>query len=107
MRHHDNLTLDPADHPRLVATAPKRETFPKSTNGLGLEKSLAAEEREKLMLVNTNVDDDQLRALAQRRAQAVQSALSKTVTGAASRPYLVAPKLGSSGGRVELTSKKN
>ena len=103
----DDLALDAADRPRLVAAAYRSETFPKPTNGLGLEKSLSPEEMEKLMLVNTNVDDDQLRALAQRRAQAVQAALSKTVTGAASRLYLVAPKLGSSGGRVELTLKKD
>ncbi|HEX4406034.1 MAG TPA: DUF748 domain-containing protein, partial [Polyangia bacterium] len=66
----DALALAPADRPRLIAAAYKSETFPKPTNGIGLEKSLPPEEMEKLMLVNTNVDDDQLRALAQKRAQA-------------------------------------
>ncbi len=103
----DDLAIAPADRPRLIAAAYKSETFPKPTNGLGLEKSLAPEEMEKLMLVNTNVDDDQLRALAQKRAQAVQNVLSKDVTGAAGRLYLVAPQLGTSGGRVELKLKKD
>ncbi|HSZ80945.1 MAG TPA: DUF748 domain-containing protein, partial [Polyangia bacterium] len=103
----DDLALAPADRPRLLAAAYKSETFPKPTNGLGLEKSLPPEEMEKLMLVNTNVGDDQLRALAQKRAQAVQNQLSQAVMGAASRLYLVAPQLGTSGGRVELKLKKD
>jgi hypothetical protein len=103
----DDLALDPSDRPRLLVATYKSETFPKPTNGIGLEKSLAPAEMEKLMLVNTNVDDDQLRALAQRRATAVQTVLAKAVMGAAGRLYLVAPRLGASGGRVELKLKKD
>ena len=103
----DELALAPADRPRLLAAAYKSETFPKPTNGLGLEKSLPPEEMEKLMLVNTNVDDGALRALAQKRAQIVESVLSKTVMGGADRLFMVAPRLGTSGGRVELKLKKD
>jgi hypothetical protein len=103
----DDLALDPADRPRLLAATYKDATFPKPTNGLGIEKTLAPAEMEKLMLVNTNVDDDQLRALAQRRATVVQTTLAKDVLGAAGRLYLVPPRLGTSGGRVELKLKKD
>ena len=102
----DDLAIAAADRPRLLAATYRSEAFPKPTNG-GREKSLAPAEMEKLMLVNTGVGDDQLRALAQRRATAVQTALVDAVTGAADRLYLVAPRLGTSGGRVELKLKKD
>jgi hypothetical protein len=101
----DALDLVPAERPTLVAAAYKAATFPKPKNALGLEKGLPPEEMEKLMLVNTNVDDDELRALALRRATAVQSALAKSVPGAASRLFLVTPRLGA--GNVQLDLKKD
>ena len=103
----DDLALDETDRPRLIATVYKGGTFPKPTNALGLEKTLAPAEMEKLILVNTNVDDDALRALAQRRAAAVQSTLSKAATGAGGRLFLVTPQLATSGGRVALKLKKD
>jgi hypothetical protein len=101
----DALSIDAAERPTLIGAAYKAEKFPKPTNGLGFEKSLPPEEMEKLMLVNTRVEDDELRALALRRATAVQSALSKSAPGAASRLYLVTPRLGAGG--VELDLKKD
>jgi hypothetical protein len=101
----DALSIDAAERPALIGAAYKAEKFPKPTNGLGFEKSLPPEEMEKLMLVNTRVEDDELRALALRRATAVQSALSKSAPGAASRLYLVTPRLGTGG--VELDLKKD
>ena len=52
------------------------------------------------MLVNTRVEDDQLRALALRRATAVESVLAKSAPDAASRLFLVTPRL--TAGNVEL-----
>ncbi|HVZ72653.1 MAG TPA: DUF748 domain-containing protein [Polyangia bacterium] len=101
----DELTLTDAERPALVAAAYEAEKFPKPTNAIGLEKSLPPEEQEKLMLVNTRVEDDELRALALRRATAVQASLAKSVPGAASRLFLVTPRL--TAGNVELDLKKD
>jgi hypothetical protein len=101
----DELAVDVGERPALVAAAWKGETFAKPKNALGLEKGLPPEEMERLMLENTRVEEDDLRALALRRATAVQSSLAKSVPGAASRLYLVTPRLGS--GSVELGLKKD
>ncbi len=89
----------------MLAAAYKAETFPKPKNALGLEKGLPPDEQEKLMLVNTRVEDDQLRALALRRATAVESVLAKSAPGAASRLFLVTPRL--TAASVELDLKKD
>jgi hypothetical protein len=60
-----------------------------------------------LLLANTRVDDDDLRALAPRRATAVQSALANAVPGGASRLFLITPCLGGPGGHVEFKLKKD
>jgi hypothetical protein len=59
------------------------------------------------MLVNTTVDDEALRALAQRRAAAVEASLAGAAVGAAGRLFVVVPRLAGSGGLVELTLKKD
>ena len=59
------------------------------------------------MLTNTRIDDDDLRALALRRATLVQSALARSLPGAASRLFLVSPRLGGPGGHVEFKLKKD
>jgi hypothetical protein len=101
----DDLSIDAAERPALVAAAYAGEKFAKPKNALGLEKSLPPDEMEKLMLANLRVEDDDLRALALRRATAVQSSLSKSVPGAASRLFLVTPRLGTGG--VDLDLRKD
>jgi hypothetical protein len=103
----DQVQIDTADRPRLLQMAYKAETFAKPKNALGFEKSLPPSEMERLMLENARVEDDDLRALALRRATAFQASLAKTAPSAAGRLFLVAPRLGSTGGRVELKLKKD
>jgi hypothetical protein len=103
----DQLPLDPAERDRLLEKAYQAEKFPKPKNALGMEKTLPPPEMEKLMLVNTRVDDDELRALALRRATAVQATLAKATPASASRLYLVTPRLAGPGGHVELKLKKD
>ena len=79
----DDLTIDPGERAALLEAAYKAETFPKPKNSVGLEKTLSPAEMESLMLGNTRVEDDDLKALALRRATAVQSALAKAVPGGA------------------------
>ena len=59
------------------------------------------------MLANTRVEDDDLRALALRRATALQAGLGKNAPAAGGRLFLVTPRLASGGGHVELKLKKD
>ena len=77
----DDLKIEAGERGSLIEAAYKVETFPKPKNGLGLEKSLTPVEEEALMLANTRVEDDDLKALALRRATIVQSALAAPGSG--------------------------
>ncbi|HMF42201.1 MAG TPA: DUF748 domain-containing protein [Polyangia bacterium] len=103
----DDIKIDQAERPSLIEAAYKAEKFPKPKNALGFEKGLPPDEMEKLMLANTRVENDELRALALGRATIVQAALAKSVPGGASRLYLVAPRLSGAGGHVEFKLKKD
>jgi len=103
----DQVQLDNVDRPRLLEKAYKVEKFAKPKNALGFEKSVPPDEMERLMLANTRVEDDDLRALALRRATALQAGLGKNVPAASGRLFLVTPRLASGGGHVELKLKKD
>jgi hypothetical protein len=103
----DQVQVEPVERARFLEAAYEDETFAKPKNAVGIEKSVPPEEMEKLMLAHTRVEDDDLRALALRRATALQASLAKTAPGAASRLFLVAPRLGSGGGHVELKLKQD
>ncbi|WP_051294074.1 DUF748 domain-containing protein [Pseudoduganella violaceinigra] len=85
----------------LLERAYKDETFPKPRNALGFNKSLPAEEMEKLMLANITMDQDDFITLGNRRAQAVKDWLVGQGQIPAERIFLVAPMAGASG-RVEF-----
>lgn len=96
---------DPQDRPRLLAAAYKAETFPKPRNLFGFAKSISAEEMEKLMLAHIEISDEDLRALALRRASAVRESLAKLAPAATHRLFLVDPRLGRGATRVDLKLK--
>jgi hypothetical protein len=102
----EEIKIEPGERPSLIEAAFKLEKFPKPKNALGFEKSLPPSEMERLMLANTRVETDELRALALARATVVQSTLARAVPGGASRLYLVAPRVGG-GNRVEFKLKKD
>ena len=52
------------------------------------------------------VTDDELRALALRRATVVQSNLTKAVPGSAARLFLLKPRLDAAGARVDFRLKQ-
>jgi hypothetical protein len=103
----DDLQLEAADRARLLEQTYKAATFTKPKNAIGLDKSLPPAEMETLILTNTRVEDDDLRALALRRATAVQAGLAKSLPAATSRLFLVTPRLDGSAGHVELKIKKD
>lgn len=103
----DQVQLDNVDRPRLLEKAYKAEKFSKPKNALGFEKSVPPAEMERLMLANTRVEDDDLRALALRRATVLQAGLGKNAPAASARLFLVTPRLAAGGGHVELKLKKD
>ena len=103
----DNVQVATADRPRLLEKAYKAETFDRPRNALGMLKSLPGPEMEKLILAHIQVPDGDLRALALRRATAVQGALAKAAPDGAKRLFLLDPRVDGGGGRVELSLKKD
>jgi hypothetical protein len=87
----DDLTLEPDEYARLLELAYKAETFPKPRNVLGMAKDLPGPEMEKLMLTHLTVTDDDLRAMAQQRADEVKNQLTKSGV-AGERLFVVEPK---------------
>ena len=104
----EDAPINATERPHLIELAYKAETFPKPRNFLGIEKGLPSAEMEKLLTTHIVVDDDDLRALAQKRANAVLAALSRITPEGAARLFLVTPRLGPApGAAVELRLKKD
>lgn len=86
----DDVTIDPKEYTALLFKAYKHMKFPKPRTLLGTAKELPAAEMEQVMLANTAVTDDDLRKLAQERAQAVKDAICKPGGVEATRVFLSA-----------------
>jgi uncharacterized protein involved in outer membrane biogenesis len=71
-----NVEILTEERERYLEEVYDRADFPKPRNLLGLNKSLPAEEMEKLILANTEVGPAQLQALAQARMAAVVNHLT-------------------------------
>lgn len=88
-----SITVGREEYPALLLRAYRNETFPKPRNMLGLPKDLPAEEMEKLMMANADIDEDDLVALGNQRAQAVKNWLQKNGQVATERMFIVAAKV--------------
>ncbi len=79
----DDVHVDKGEYERYLKAAYGDESFPKPRNVIGLAKDLPVAEMESLMLKHAQATDDDLRNLANRRAQTVQERLlaSGQVTG--------------------------
>jgi len=89
----DEITIEAGEYPALLKRAYQKEKFPKPRNMLWLTKDLPVPEMEKLMLSHTTVSDDDLRGLANRRAQAVRDWLLTKGGVSPERIFLLAPRL--------------
>lgn len=89
----DEVMLTPDEYQKYLKLAYKDESFPKPRNMIGLAKDLPPQEMEKLMVTNAKVTDDDMRALADQRAQAVKEWLIHDGQIPAERVFIVAPKL--------------
>jgi hypothetical protein len=90
-------SLSDADRAKYMEKIYKDEKFKKPRNVVGLAKSLPPEEMQKLIVDNTPVTEDDLRNLAQRRADVVRNYLQDQSIISADRIFLIAPKLTAEG----------
>ena len=88
----DDVQVDKSEYERYLKEAYSDESFSKPRNIIGLAKDLPVSEMEALMIKNTRITDDDLRNLANRRAQVVQESLLATGQVTPDRISIVAAK---------------
>lgn len=88
----DNVVVDAKEYPEYLKRAYRAEKFPKPRNFIGMVKDIPVPEMEKLMFAHLQVTDDDLRLLAQRRAQAVKDFLIASKQVEPGRVFLVEPR---------------
>jgi flagellar motor protein MotB len=103
----DDVQVPSTEYPQYLKAAYGEESFPKPRNVIGLAQDLPVPEMEKLMMQFTKVGDDEMRQLANQRAQAVRDALLATDQAGAERLFVVAGKPFSAEERAKLSGKPN
>ena len=93
----DQVNVEPAEYPKYLAKAYRDEKFQKPRNVIGIAKDLPVPEMEQLMTANAQVTDEDLRELANQRAQVVKDYLVETSKVPADRVFLLAPKVSAEG----------
>ncbi len=88
----DEIQIEPAEYQKYLKLAYKAEKFPKPKNILGLAKDIPVPEMEKLMLTYVEVNENDLRSLATRRAMNVRDALLKSGKVEPERVFVLEPK---------------
>jgi uncharacterized protein involved in outer membrane biogenesis len=88
----DDVQVDKGEYERYLKAAYSDESFPKPRNVIGLAKDLPVAEMESLMLKNAQASEDDLRNLANRRAQVVQDRLLASGQVTPDRVSIVAAK---------------
>jgi hypothetical protein len=81
------------EYAALLTRVFKEEPFAKPRNALGFQKSLPVEEMEKLMLANSTLDNEDVLALGNRRAQAARDWLIGAGQVPAERIFIVTAKM--------------
>lgn len=89
----DSIQIAPEEYKTYLTRAYKEAKFPKPRNLIGMQKELPVEEMEKLMLTNLPASDDDVRALAARRAETVQGWLVETGKVPVERIFLLPAKI--------------
>ncbi len=97
----DSITITPQEYPVLLKRVYKDADFKKPRNMIGLQKDLPVDEMEKLLADNATVNDDDLIALANRRAQAVKDKLVDEGKVPDTRIFILSSKSGNQGAKDE------
>jgi hypothetical protein len=90
-----NLQVTPEEYDKYLKKVYSAGDFKKPRDAIGLAKSLPPDEMKKLIIANTKVTDDDLKKLADARANAVRRYLGGKVDPV--RLFLIAPKLNADG----------
>jgi uncharacterized protein involved in outer membrane biogenesis len=93
----DAVTVESAEYEKYLRRAYGDEKFPKPRNVIGIAKDLPVPEMETLMLTNAQVTDEDLRVLANARAQVAKEWIVTESKVPAERVFIVAPKLTAEG----------
>jgi hypothetical protein len=88
----DQVALTPEERHKYLGKVYAAEPMDKPKTSIGTQKDIPDEEKEKLLLANIRITDNELRELAARRAQAVKELLLKPGTVPADRLFIVEPK---------------
>lgn len=89
----DTKPLSDAERAKAIDKIYSAAKFDKPRNMIGFAKSLPTAEMESLIISNTKISEDDIRALAVRREATVQNYLSVTNHVGADRMFSIAPKL--------------
>ena len=71
----DDVRVESSEYPQYLRQVYREESFPKPRNAIGLLRDLPVVEMEKLMIQHATVGEEDLRELANQRAQTVHDAL--------------------------------
>jgi hypothetical protein len=93
----DSVIISAEEWPVYLKQAYKEEKFPKPRNLVGFAKDLPPAEMEKLILANITVGEEDLRRLANQRAEITSIWLTKSGGIAAERVFVMPPKLDGEG----------
>jgi hypothetical protein len=91
------VEVSAAEYELLLTRAYKAAEITKPRNAIGFPKDLPRAEMETLLLENAKVTDEDLRSLADRRAQVVRATLTDGEHVPPERVFLVAPRLDAEG----------
>jgi hypothetical protein len=87
------VSLDTAERQRYLQALYEAAKFAKPKNVLGLNKALPAAEMEAMLIRHTAIDEEDMRELAQKRADLVRDYLEDVAGVPRERLFLIAPKL--------------
>ncbi|WP_081496365.1 DUF748 domain-containing protein [Herbaspirillum sp. YR522] len=91
------VQISAAERAQYLERVYKEGKFKKPRNVVGLAKSLPVEEMHQLIIDNMEVTQDDLRNLAQRRADQIRGYLQEQSIISPARIFLIAPKLNADG----------
>jgi uncharacterized protein involved in outer membrane biogenesis len=103
----DEVRIESSEYPQYLRQAYRQESFPKPRNAIGLLRDLPVVEMEKLMIQHAAVSEEDLRELANQRAQTVRDALVTTGQVSAERLSIVPAKPLTSEEKAKLKGKPN
>lgn len=98
--------ITPEERPALLKAVYEDGDFKRPRNLLGLLKGLPDPEMEALLLENTPVSEDDLRALAQGRGQTARQWLLEQGKVAPERIFLLAPQVGEAGKETQAKTSR-